>query len=267
MGSIISAIGQVGGAIPNAIIGSHAAVNAGNEQQAGIQNAENTVQNTYNQNSAYYTPWIQNGTAANNQATQMASNGFTMSDFQKDPAAQFDYQNAINSINNAQSVRGGALSGGAQKAMSNYAQQNASNEYSNAYARFANQQSQLMNLSNQGLSATQGLGQLGSNYSAQMGNLQTGMGNSQASETLGKAGALESAFGPYGSGSQAAQGSSLSGLMGGLSSAFSSPTTSSGYTSSGAGNVTSGSQSLGAMSGADSTDLGATALVDASAIV
>jgi hypothetical protein len=265
MGSIISAIGQVGGAIPNAIIGGKAAVTAGNQQQAGIQNAENTVQNTYDTNSAYYTPYINNGTAANNQATQMASSGFTMSDFAKDPAANFDYQNAINSINNAQSVRGGALSGGAQKAMSNYAQQNASNEYSNAYSRFANQQSQLLNLSNQGLSATQGLGQLGSNYSAQMGNLQTGMGNSQASETLGKAGAFESAFGPYGSGSQSAQSSSLSGLTSALSSAFSSPTTTSTGTTT-ASNATNGTQSLSAMSGSDA-DLGASALVDASAIV
>jgi hypothetical protein len=265
MGSIISTIGSAAGAIPNAIIGGKAAVTAGNQQQAGIQNAENTVQNTYDTNSAYYTPYINNGTAANNQATQMASSGFTMSDFAKDPAANFDYQNAINSINNAQSVRGGALSGGAQKAMSNYAQQNASNEYSNAYSRFANQQSQLLNLSNQGLSATQGLGQLGSNYSAQMGNLQTGMGNSQASETLGKAGAFESAM-SVGQGSPISQGSSLSGLTSSLSSAFSSPTTTgtTGGTTT-ASNVTNGTQSLSAMSGSDTAD--AAALFDAAAII
>ena len=117
MGDIISAIGAVGGGPINALIGGKAAVTAGNQQQSGIQNAENTVQSTYDKNSPYYQPFIQNGTAANNQAAQMAQRGFTQSDFQQSPAYAFNMQQGLNAINNSQSVRGGALSGGAQKAM------------------------------------------------------------------------------------------------------------------------------------------------------
>jgi len=263
MGNALNAIGQIGGAIPNAIIGGKAAVTAGNQQQAGIQAAENTVQSTYDKNSPYYQPFIQNGTAANNQATQMAQRGFTQSDFQQSPAYAFNMQQGLNAINNSQSVRGGALSGGAQKAMTGYAQQNASNEYQNAYSRFANQQSQLASLSNQGLSATQGLGQLGSNYSAQMGNLQTGMGNSQASETLGKAGAFESAFGPYGQTAQGSQGNALSGLVGGLSSAFSSTGTPTNTGSSYAGYDSAAATNEQAQV-ANESDLGLGALANAS---
>ena len=224
MGDIITAIGEAGGGLPNAIIGGNAAVKAGNQQQAGIQNAENTVQGTYNQNSPYYQPFIQNGTAAANQATQMAQNGFTQTQFQQSPGYAFNMQQGLQAINNAQSVRGGALSGGAQRAMSNYGQQNASNEFQNAYSRYTNNINQLNSIGNQGLQATSGLASLGSNYAAQMGNLQTGMGNSQASETLGKAGSFASAWGPYGQQAQLNQGQnqtpSLSGMASNLGSSL-----------------------------------------------
>ena len=213
MGDIISGIGSAGGGPFNALIGGKAAVTAGNEQQNGIQNAENTVQSVYNQNSPYYQPFIQNGTAASNQATQMAQNGFTQTQFQQSPAYQWNMQQGLQAISNAQSVRGGALSGGAMKAMNNYGQQQASNEFQNAYGRYANNINQLNQIGNQGLQATQGLGQLGANYSAAMGNLQTGMGNSQASETLGKAGAFMNLFNPSG---QTAAGTPASTSMGSL---------------------------------------------------
>lgn len=213
MGDIISAIGAAGGGPFNALIGGKAAVTAGEQQQAGIGAAENTVRDTYNQNSPYYQPFIQNGTAANNQATQMAQNGFTQTQFQQSPAYQFNMQQGLQAISNAQSVRGGALSGGAMKAMNNYGQQQASNEFQNAYGRYANNINQLNQIGNQGLQATQGLGQLGANYSSAMGNLQTGMGNSQASETLGKAGAFMNLFNPSG---QTAAGTPASTSMGSL---------------------------------------------------
>jgi hypothetical protein len=211
MGSVVSA---VLGPVAQGIIGGQAAVTSGNQQQGGIQNAENTVQGMYNQDSPYYQPFIQNGTAAANQATQMAQNGFTQTQFQQSPGYAFNMQQGLQAINNAQSVRGGALSGGAQRAMSNYGQQNASNEFQNAYGRYANNINQLNSIGNQGLQATNSLASLGSNYAAQMGNLQTGMGNSQASETLGKAAAFESVFGSSGSGAQANQGNALQSLMG-----------------------------------------------------
>lgn len=222
MGDIIQGIGEAGGGLANAIIGGKAAVTAGNEQQAGIQNAMNTVQGVYQQNAPNYQPFIQNGTAAANQATQMAQNGFTQTQFQQSPAYAFNMQQGLQAISNAQSVRGGALSGGAMKAMNNYGQQQASNEFQNAYGRYANNINQLNQIGNQGLQATSGLASLGANYAAQMGNLQTGMGNSQASETLGKAGSFASMWGPYGQQAQLNQNQNqtapLSGLANGLNS-------------------------------------------------
>ena len=275
MGSFVDEIGKVAGAIPNAIIGDKAAVTAGEQQQSAIQNAENTVQNTYNANSPNYQPFIQNGITANNKATQMATNGFGLSNFQQDPGYAFNMQQGLNAINNSQSVRGGALSGGAQKALSGYAQQNASNEYQNAYNRFASQQGQLSSLGNQGLSATSGLAQLGSNYSAQMANLQAGMGNSQASETLAKAGAFTSAFGPYGQTAQANQGTSMSGILQGLSSMFGSGASSSGTAQTAncadntmaLGESSGGASAFGDDAAASGSTLSDAAFSDAAAIV
>ena len=262
MGDIFSSALSGMGAIPDAIMGDESAVKAGNEQKTGIENAENSLTQGYAQNGPLYNAMIQNGTAANNKATQMATNGFGLSNFQQDPGYAFNMQQGLNAINNSQSVRGGALSGGAQKALSGYAQQNASNEYQNAYNRFASQQGQLSSLGNQGLSATSGLAQLGSNYSAQMANLQTGMGNSQASETLGKAGAFASAFGPYGQTAQANQGTSMSQ---GLSSMFGSGASSSGtaQTANSADNAMAMGESSGGVNAFGSSASSGTALSDA----
>ena len=189
----MTGIGDAVGGIIGGVLGSNSAGNAAAASEQGYNNAQSANQQTYDANSPYYQPFIQNGTAANNQATQMAQRGFTQSDFQQSPAYAFNMQQGLNAINNSQSVRGGALSGGAQKAMTGYAQQNASNEYQNAYSRFANQQSQLASLSNQGLSATQGLGALGAGESAAMNQDIVGQGNASAQEALGKAGAFEGA--------------------------------------------------------------------------
>ena len=268
MGDIFSSALSGMGAIPDAIMGDESAVKAGNEQKTGIENAENSLTQGYAQNGPLYNAMIQNGTAANNKATQMATNGFGLSNFQQDPGYAFNMQQGLNAINNSQSVRGGALSGGAQKAMSGYAQQNASNEYQNAYNRFASQQGQLSSLGNQGLSATSGLAQLGSNYSAQMANLQTGMGNSQASETLGKAGAFASAFGSSGQTAQANQGTSMSGILQGLSSMFGSGASYSGMAQT--DNSADNAMALGESSGdaaASGSALSDAAFSDAAAIV
>lgn len=214
MGGIASAVGG----ITNGIIGGSAAVTAGNDETNAYTQGMKVTQSNYNENSPNYQPFIQNGIAANNQATQMAQRGFTQSDFQQSPAYAFNMQQGLNAINNSQSVRGGALSGGAQKAMTGYAQQNASNEYQNAYGRFANQQSQLAGLSGQGLGATEGLGALGSSYASAMNQDIVGQGNASAQEALGKASAFEggvnSSMSALGAQQTGYAGSGLSQIMG-----------------------------------------------------
>ena len=170
------------------------ATTAGQQANTGYNNALAQTTATYNSNSPNYAPFIQNGTQANNQLTAgLAPNGalgrqFTMADYQQSPAYNFDLQQGMAAINNSASVRGGALSGGTQKALMNYGQNQANNSYQQALQNYTSNQQQnigaLSNLSGQGLQATQGLGQLGSQYGQNQGNLLVGQGNSNASATM-----------------------------------------------------------------------------------
>jgi len=187
----MSGIGNILGGVAQATIGAQAADSAGREGYNGAQNAMNQANSVYGTNSANFNPYIQSGNQANQMLQAgMGQNGslghaFTQSDFNADPAFNFDMSQGLKAISNSQSVRGGALSGGTQKALVNYGQQQASNEYQNAYNRFtANQNqnyNQLNGIAGRGLQATQGLGALGNEYS----NANTAEMNNQTNATMG----------------------------------------------------------------------------------
>lgn len=91
----------------------------------------------------------------------------TMADIQIDPGYAFRLQQGQNALDRSAAARGGALSGGAIKADTDYAQGAASQEYQNAYARYQqNRQNNFNDLnavSNSGQTAatTQGNNTLG----------------------------------------------------------------------------------------------------------
>jgi len=181
----------------NGEINSEAAVNAAGAQVGQGTAAMNTANQVYGQSSGNFQPAIQVGRSADQQLGQDAGpNGslgrqFTMADFNKDPAYQFDVQQGLQAISNSNSVRGGALSGGTMKAMSNYGTQQASNEFGNAASRFTQNQnqnfSQLATLAGQGVQAGQDTAMLGQNYSNANTALRTNIGNAQAGGILGQA--------------------------------------------------------------------------------
>jgi len=184
-----------------------AAGNASADQQNMGWQGINTANQVYNKDVGALQPWIQTGTNATNQLNQNAGpNGslgrqFTMADFNKDPAYQFDVQQGLQAINNSNSVRGGALSGGTLKALSNYGTQQASNEFGNAAARFTQNQNQnfgqLSSLAGQGLSAVNTQANVGTNYAnANMAQLNN-IGNAQAQGVLGQAAGKDQAIGGF----------------------------------------------------------------------
>jgi hypothetical protein len=224
----MSGIGSAVGGITNGIIGGQAAVTAGNAVINSENQAMQVTQGNYNANSPNYKPFIQNGTEANNELGQeTGQNGslgraFTQADFHASPSYQFDMQQGLNAINNSNSVRGGSLSGGTQKAMSNYGEQQANNGFQQAQQNFVNNQNQnyqqLTGLSQQGLAATQGLGALGAGYATSMGNEINAQGQANSDMALGKAGAFEGAVNSSMKGLSQGQtgygGSGLQGLAG-----------------------------------------------------
>lgn len=181
------------------------AQDASGAQMGWGQRGMDIASSIYQNNQAKFNPYEQTGNQANAQLQQgMGQQGslgrqFTMADFNKDPAYQFNVQQGLQAINNSNSVRGGALSGGTQKALQNYGMQQASNEYGNAQNRFVQNQNQNFNqlsgMANMGLSATNQQASLGQMYGNSMMGQYNNMGNAQAGGILGKVAGQNQAIG------------------------------------------------------------------------
>lgn len=102
---------------------------------------------------------------------------FTLADFTADPGYQFRLGEGQSAIERSAAARGGALSGGALKAIQQYGQNFASNEYGNAYNRFVGDQTNRFNR----LSSLAGLGQTANNS---IGAAAQNYGNNAASNIL-----------------------------------------------------------------------------------
>lgn len=177
-------------------------------------------------NVANYNPYLQTGTAANNQlgyALGLGGTGtgdagaltkpFTMADYQADPGYAFRLAEGQKALDRVTSAKGKYFSGGAVKGMTDYNQQSASQEYQNAYDRYRTNQndlySRLTGVSNNGLNAASGiatsgantqsgLNSAGQNYANQSGSYLTGLGNNLAENAIGAGNAR--AAGTVGSG-------------------------------------------------------------------
>jgi hypothetical protein len=112
-----------------------------------------------------------------------------------DPGYQFRLQQGQDSIQSGAAAQGGLLSGATQKALANYGQEFASQEYGNAYNRFnADQTNQYNRLAN--------LVGVGQNAAAQTGNAGLQTGQAVANNTM--AGANAQAAGVVAAGNQQA---------------------------------------------------------------
>jgi len=233
MVGITSAIGAVAG-VAGSLLGassSNKAVDKANAaQQAAITAAQGTLTDSYNtsssalksaldqsidyQNSAYETassalsPYASGGTAATSQINALL--GLTGSteaqqaafDTYKDSTGyQSRLQEGYDAVNSNYAANGLLQSGAAQKALTEYGQNFASNEFSNYMGYLTGQQntglsasSSLANLSTNygnalsGLTSNYGtaLSNLNSNYGSNIANLQVGAGNANANAAIAK---------------------------------------------------------------------------------
>ena len=131
---------------------------------------------------------------------------FGMQDFEQDPGYAFRLSEGLKAIDRQAAARGGLISGAALKATTRYGQDQASNEYTNAFNRYqtnrANQLNPLQSLMGAGQTAANTLGNAGQNYANQAGEAYMGAGNARASGYIGQgnalAGALNQGINAYG---------------------------------------------------------------------
>ena len=165
--------------------------------QANSADAASAVQQAnFEQTREDLMPYKQAGDTALGQLMgQMTPDGYfnqtyTGQDIYSDPSYQFRLQQGQDAIQSSAAAQGGLLSGATLKALQNYGQESASQEYSNAYNRFnADQTNRYNRLSN--------LVGIGQNAAAQVGNAGAQTAQAVANNTM--AGANSIAAGQVGS--------------------------------------------------------------------
>jgi hypothetical protein len=206
MSGVATAIGV--GAIGGAVIGGISANKAADTQAQAAEQAAQLQYQEFQQQQANQQPWLDAGKGALPQLSSMASTTpqFTQADFlnNMDPAYQFDLQQGQQALERSAAAQGGLQSGGTLKALTQYAQGQASNEYQNAYNRYMNNQNtqfnRLASLAGIGQTAGAQMGQAGENMAGNVGNIMTGAANAQGAAAIAQGNAYSSGLSTLGSG-------------------------------------------------------------------
>lgn len=118
---------------------------------------------------------------------------FGLADFQQDPGYQFRMNQGTEAIQNSAAARGGLFSGNTGRALAEYGQNFASNEYQNAYNRYNNDRSTNFNrfasLAGLGQTATRDVAQMGMNSAQNQANYGMQGANARAAGQMGQANA------------------------------------------------------------------------------
>lgn len=215
------AAGALGGyAVPGAILGSSllgasAAKNAAATQAAATDRANQLAYQMYQEQKGLQEPYRAAGITAQNRLMDVlglsgntgaadygsANKNFTPSDLTTDPSYQFRLTEGLKALDRQAAARGGLISGGALKAAQTYGQDQASQEYQNAFNRYQTNRSNLLqplgNLVNSGQNAAANLGSAAANYGTTAGNNITSGAAANAAGTVGSANALASGVGQY----------------------------------------------------------------------
>lgn len=124
---------------------------------------------------------------------------FSLEDYQADPGYQFRLDQGKTALERSAAARGGLLSGGTLKDLTDYSQGMASQEYGNAYNRFNADQSsrfaRLATLAGFGAGANNVTAGAGLTTATNVGNNTIGAGNARAAGYVGTANAVNSAIG------------------------------------------------------------------------
>lgn len=199
--TLIAASATVG----SSLIGAHASNRAAQSQTDAANQANDLQWRMYNQNRDDMAPWRQAGVGALGQLTTGIADGgkfnrdFTMDDFQQDPGYEFRLNEGYKALERSRAAKGMLYSGATAKAVTNYAQGAASNEYTNAFNRYMAQRdaqyNRLAGVAGTGQTATQQVGAQGQNLATNVGNNLMNAGNARASGYVGQANAINSGIG------------------------------------------------------------------------
>lgn len=197
MSGVATAI--VGSAVITSYIGSQAAKGAAQTQADAANRATDAQTAMYNNQVANQKPYLDAGTKAlgeiqDNMATY--NQPFTMSQFQADPGYQFTMNQGKQAIENSAAASGHMVSSQQLGNASTYAENMASNEFSNAYNRYNNNinnsYNRLASLAQLGQTGAQNVNAAGANAANNISSNVIGAGNASAAAQVGVANSINS---------------------------------------------------------------------------
>ena len=175
--------------VAGSMYSSRQAGKAAKTQAASADRASQIQRDMYDQTRKDLDPYKQAGDTSLSQLMgQMTPDGYfnqtyTGQDIYSDPSYQFRLQQGQDAIQSSAAAKGGLLTGATLKALQNYGQESASQEYSNAYNRFnADQTNRYNRLSN--------LVGIGQNAAAQVGNAGAQTAQAVANNTMAGANSI-----------------------------------------------------------------------------
>lgn len=191
-----------GAIVLSGAMGSNAARSAANTQADAAANAADLQYKQYQQTRKDQMPWMQAGQRALTKLEGASDyTPFSYNQFTADPGYAFRLAEGQKALERSAAARGGLISGSALKAAERYGQDMASQEYTNAFNRYQAERTAklqpLQSLAGVGQTAAQQLGQAGSAYASNAGNLLTSGAAAQAAGTVGQANAFSGGLGQY----------------------------------------------------------------------
>lgn len=194
-----------GASLAGGLIAANGAKSAAGTQSDAANQATALQREMWQQQQKNQQPWLDAGTNALTQLNQGTGPGgslmkpFGMGDYQADPGYAFRLSEGLKGLDRTAAARGGLLSGATLKGAMRFNQDQASNEYGNAYNRYntnqSNQYNRLASMAGLGQTANTQLGQAGQNYANQAGAGIMAAGQATAAGQLGVGNTMNNALG------------------------------------------------------------------------
>jgi hypothetical protein len=205
---------SAGGKIAGSVIGGKGASKAAEQQTNAAQQAIDLQNQRYQETQGNFKPYMDAGQYSIGQLMEGLQNGTfgpgsipgfkapTAQEARDTPGYQFTKTEGTRGVLASAAARGAGLSGGALKSLDRYTTGLADSTYGGTFNRALSTYdaqlrgqtqgfNQLSSLAGGGQQAATTLGQFGQNSATNIGQLMTGIGNAQASGTLGKASAWQ----------------------------------------------------------------------------
>ena len=188
--------------IGSGVLGAFSSSQASRAQERASREAIAAQERMFNRQVELQEPFRQAGVNALPELVEASRyTPFNMDQFQQDPGYAFRMREGLKALDRSAAARGGLLSGNQLRGVTQFGQDLASQEYTNAFNRYqAERQARLnplQSLAGVGQTATNTLSNEAGQYGQAMANNAAAMGNIRASGYMNQANALTGGLGQY----------------------------------------------------------------------